>query len=144
MKTITKFKAIDGKEFTDKEECLNYELLIEKVDTIMALLPPKPNDNGCSFSNGDGYLQHNKATLRNAQLQILELCKKYIDHKWIQETIDDENVHLSYVGRLIDDYNINPINSAWFRFMCIDKYSREWGQPYYANNPEKGKQVSVG
>ena len=39
MKTITKFKAIDGKEFTNKEECLKYELLIEKVDDIMALLP---------------------------------------------------------------------------------------------------------
>ncbi len=143
METITKFKAIDGTEFTSETECLKYESLIRKVDSIMALLPPTPNNDGCSFANGDGYIKHDKAKLRNAQIQILELCKEYIDHKWIQQTIDDESVHPSYVGRLIDDYNIRPINKAWFRFMCVDKKSREWGQPYYANNPEKGEQVQL-
>lgn len=143
METITKFKAIDGKEFTSEQECLKYESLIRKVDGIMALLPPTPDNDGCSFANGDGYIQHDKAKLKNAQVQILELCKDYIDHKWIQQTIDDESVRPSYVGRLIDDYNIRPLNKAWFRFMCVDKQNREWGQPYYANNPEKGKQVQL-
>jgi len=143
METITKFKAIDGTEFTSETECLKYELLIKRVGEIMALLPPTPKDDGCSFANGDGYIKHDKAKLRNAQVQILGLCKDYIDHKWIQQTIDDESVHPSYVGRLIDDYNIRPINKAWFRFMCVDKQNREWGQPYYANNPEKGKQVQL-
>ena len=109
----------------------------------MALLSPTPKDDGCSFANGDGYIKHDKAKLRNAQIQILKLCKERIDHKWIQQTIEDESVHPSYVGRLIDDYNIRPLNKAWFRFMCVDNQNREWGQPYYANNPEKGKQVQL-
>lgn len=121
MKVITKFKAIDGTEFTKENECLKYELLIKRVNEIMALLPPTPNDDGCNYSNGSGYLQHEKQIFRNAQIKLLEICKEYIDHKWIQETIDDENLHSSYVGRLLSDYAIKPLNNAWYRFSCIDK-----------------------
>ena len=144
METITKFKAVDGKEFTNTEECLKYELLIKRVDVIMAFLPPVPKADNCDFDNGSGYVKHDKAILRNAQIQMLEICKEYIDHKWVQDTIDDENVHLSYVGRLIDDYEIRPIRDAWYRFMCVDKDSREWGQPYFADNPDKGTDLCVG
>lgn len=143
METITKFKAIDGTEFTSETECLKYELLIKRVDEIMSLLPPTPKDDGCSFANGDGYIKHEKTELRNAQVKLLEICKEYIDHKWIQQSIDDETVHCSWVGRLLGDYGIKPLNNAWYRFSCVDNQSREWGQPYYANNPEKGKQVQL-
>ena len=145
MKVITKFKAVDGTEFNSENECLEYENLIKKVDNIMKALPPLPKDDGCRFSNGEGFVQHNKTNLRKVQINLLELMKKHIDHKWIQQTIDDENVHPSYVGRLIDDYGIRPLNKAWYRFMCIDKLGREWGQPYFASNPEKAsKMVCVG
>jgi len=144
METITKFKAIDGKEFTSEIECLKYELLIKRVDEIMALLPQTPKDDGCNFSNGGGYVKHEKTTLRNAQIQLLEICKEYIDHKWIQQTIDDETVHLSYVGRVLGDYGIRPLENAWYRFSCVDKQYHEWGQPYFATNPDKGTNVCVG
>jgi hypothetical protein len=143
METITKFKAIDGKEFTSEIECLKYELLIKRVDEIMALLPKIPKDDGCNFANGGGYIQHEKTTLRNAQIQLLEICKEYIDHKWIQQTID-ETVHSSYVGRLLGDYGIRPLENAWYRFSCVDKQYREWGQLYFATNPDKGTNVCVG
>lgn len=144
MKKIEKYKAIDGTEFNNENECLDYENLIKKVDNIMAELPPLPKDDGCRFSNGEGFVQHNKTILRKVQINLLKLAQKHIDHKWLQQTIDDENVHPSYVGRLIDDYNIRPLNKAWHRFMCIDKLGREWGQPYFALNPNEGKQVCVG
>ena len=144
MEQITKFKAIDGKEFTSETKCLKYELLIKRVDEIMALLPPIPKDDNCNYGNGGGYVKHDKAKLRNAQIQLLEICKEYIDHKWIQQTIDDETVHSSYVGRLLDDYGIRPLNDAWFRFSCVDNQYREWGQPYFAINPDKGTDLCVG
>ena len=144
MKVITKFKAIDGKEFNSENECLDYENLIKNVNNIMKVLPPLPKDEGCGFSNGDGFVQHDKTILRKVQINLLEEMKKHIDHKLIQQTIDDENVHPSYVGRLIDDYGISPLNKAWYRFMCIDKLGREWGQPYFVTNPDKTKQVCVG
>lgn len=144
MKAITKFKAVDGKEFNSENECLDYENLIKKVDNIMKALPPLPKDDGCNFSNGSGFVQHDKTILRKVKINLLEEMKKHIDHKWIQETIDNDEVHPSYVSRLIDDYGISPLNKAWYRFMCIDKLNREWGQPYFAANPDKAKQVCVG
>ena len=143
MKTITKFRAIDGKEFNNENECLDYENLISKVNNIMKTLPSLPKDDGCSFSNGNGYIQHDKMILRKVQINLLKEIKNHIDHKWIQQTIDDENVHPSYVGRLVGDYDIKPLNKAWNRFMCIDKLGREWGQPYYASNPNEGKQICI-
>ena len=144
MKKVTRYEAIDGKEFDNEDECLDHDLLINKVNTIMAALPKQPDDGTCNFSNGSGYVQHDKATLRRTQVKILELCKKRIDHQWIQQTIDDETVDPSWVARLLGDYNIRPLSYAWSRFSCIDKQHREWGQPYFAANPEKGTQVCVG
>lgn len=145
MEIVTRFKAIDGREFTIKEECRNYELLIERVHNIMALLPKTPEDDCTNnFCNGDGFIQHDKNELRSAKIKILELCKEYIKHDWIQQAIDDENADPSYVDRLIGEQsNISPLNSAWYRFMCIDKMNREWGQPYYALNPERGKMIQL-
>lgn len=143
MKTLTKFQAIDGVEFYDEAECIEYESLINKIDKIISQLPPLPKDDGCKFANGGGFIQHDKNTLRSVKLNLLEEIKKHIEHRWIQQTIDDDNIHPSYVGRLVDDHGIRPINNAWHRFMCIDKLGREWGQPYYANNPDKGEQVCI-
>ncbi len=143
MKKITKFEAIDGKEFNDEDECLKHESLIAQVDRIMSFLPSPPKDDSCDFVNGKGFIQHNGAILRNAQIQLLELCKEYIDHKWVQNTIDDATVHPSYVGRLLGDYDIRPLYTAWNRFECIDRKKREWGQPYYAKNPQAGVMVQV-
>ena len=142
MTTITKFKAIDGKEFDTEKECVEYENLIETVKTIMSKLKEKPNS--CDFSNGSGYIQQNQSDLKIVKIQLLELCKKYIDHKWIQQTIDDDTVHLSYAGRLISEYsNLRPIDFAWSRLMCVDSQFREWGQPYFATHPEEAKQVCL-
>jgi len=141
METITKFKAIDGKEFTDKNECIKYESLIERVNNVMSALPKNPD--GCDFANGSGFIQHDKQVLRQTQVKILELCKEYIDHKWIQQSIDDITVHPSWVARLLGDYGIRPLENAWNRFQCVDSQGREWGQPYYAANPEKASQVQI-
>ncbi len=143
MKRIIKYKAIDGKEFENSEDCLNYESLIHRVDTIMGQLTPKPNDDGCKFSNGHGFIQHNTNTVTKVKNEILELCKIHIDHPWIQQSIDDPEVHSSWVGRLLSDYNISPLNNAWYRFSCIDNLGREFGQPYFVDNPEKATLVSI-
>lgn len=123
METITKFKAIDGVEFNDKQECIKYELLIDRVNSIMNTL--SKHTDSCDFSNGSGYLQHDKTTLKNAKISLLTIMKEYIDHKWIQQTIDDDSIHPSHVGRLISDYGIRPLERAWNRIQCIDSKYRE-------------------
>lgn len=141
MEAITKFKAKDGIEFVSEQECVEYELLIDEVNSIMSSLPNRPD--GSDFANGSGYVQHDKTILQRVRLRLLFVCQRYIDHKWIQQTINNENVHPSYVGRLIDEYGINPLSKAWYRFLCMDSNSREWGQPYFATNPDSAKQVRL-
>lgn len=139
MQAIHKFKADDGSEFNTATACVEYEALCAEVAEIMSTLPAPPIDDGCRFSNGDGYLQHEAATLERARVSILKIAQRFIkEPPWLQQTIDDPAAyHPSWAGRLIDDCCPRPVKSAWYRFMCIDKQGREWGQPYYANNPEE-------
>lgn len=137
METIIKFKANDGTEFMDKQECADYELLIDRVNSIMNTLPKPPSSR--EFLNGCGYLQHDKLKLRNAKVSLLVLCQEYTNHRWVQQTMDDETVHPSWVARVLGDYGIRPLERAWYRFQCIDSLYREWGQPYFANNPDKSR-----
>ena len=141
MEQITKFKAIDGTEFYSENECLDYENLIARVNAIMGKLPVRPNDT--DFINGEGFIQHEKSDLITTRIAILEICKEYINHKWVQQTMDNETVHPSWVGRLLGDYGIKPLEKAWDRFYCIDNHFREWGQPYFAANPDEGQQVRL-
>ena len=110
MKTITKYQATDGKEFDSEKECLDYEALITRVDTIMEALPPLPKDGLLDFSNGEGFIQHDKTILRNVQLSLLKEMQKHIDHRWIQDTLDNENVDPGYVKKLVDDYTLIPLH----------------------------------
>lgn len=48
-----------------------------------------------------------------------------------------------WIGRYFDDGGHNCLYEAWSRLRCIDEKGREWGQPYYALNPEKGEQKSL-
>lgn len=139
MQAIQKFKADDGAEFNTETACLEYEALCAEVAEIMSTLPARPDGDGCRFSNGEGYLRHDVAILERARVSILKIGQRFIsDPPWLQQTIDNpDGCHPSWAGRLIDEACPRPVNRAWYRFSCIDKHGREWGQPYYANNPEK-------
>lgn len=144
METITKFKAYDGVEFTNSNKCEEYEKQSREVEAIIIQLPQKPELPGGGFENGKGYLQHNEELFMKIRSELLEFAKKFTDHQWIQQSIDKgTDVHASWAGRLIDECGINALRKAWNRIMCVDSSFREWGQPYYANNPGKGKQVAL-
>jgi hypothetical protein len=143
MIEIVKYKANDGNEFDTKEKCIERDNLILKVDNIMRMLPELPINDDCDFANGKGYIKHDRLKTGVAKLRLLELCKEHVDHKWIQQTIDDDNVHPSYVSRILGDYSISPLSNAWHRFTNIDSRFREWGQPCFANNPEQGLDVCL-
>ena len=142
MEKIIKYKADDGLEFTDKSRCTEHEDNCLMAANIMLDLPNIPE--GSDFSNGCGYIQHDKDCLLAVRNELLEFFKRYSDHKWIQETIDKGfDAHASYVSRIIGESAPSPISKHWYRFECIDYQFREWGQPYYANNPEEGEQIQL-
>ena len=142
MKLITKYKAFDNSEFMDEGRCIEHESNCKQADLIISKLPEKPGS--CDFSNGDGYIQHDYNTILNVRNKFLEFCKRYSDHKWIQETIDKGfDVDPSWAGRIIGECAPSYISRMWYRFSCIDNNQREWGQPYYANNPDQAKPIRL-
>ena len=143
MEKIAKYKANDGSLFDSEEDCMAHENNCAAAARIMQAIPDKPK--GCDFSNGSGFIQHSSGGLLLARTALLELIKeKYTQHKWIQQSIDKGwDAHSSYAGRIIDECCPNSISKHWYRFMCIDDQYREWGQPYYANNPLDAKQVCL-
>ena len=136
MQRIQKFKADDGAEFTTEAECLEYEALCAEIAEVMATLPKRPEDDGCRFSNGHGYLQHTPERFWPARDALLRIGNRLMPHKWFDQALADKTMHASWCGRLIDEAS-RPLSRAWDRFRCVDKDLREWGQPYYANNPDK-------
>jgi hypothetical protein len=141
MKAIRKYQAEDGSEFNSEADCIAYEALCAEIDEVMATLPPRPNDDGCGFSNGHGYLQHDRVQFIRARTALLHIANRLMPHKWFEQALADETIHASWAGRLISEMS-RPLDRAWSRFMCIDDRLREWGQPYYAAHPEDAPELA--
>ena len=132
MKQITKYLADDGSEHNDACDCLDHESNCKKATAIISQLPERPE--GCEYTNGSGYIQHDKVIFQQVKKEFLEFCKKYTNHEWIQQSIDDPNIDPSWPGRILGECLPNSIHRLWHRFSCTDTLDREWGQPYYVNN----------
>ena len=117
------------------------ETLEKRIANVMSQIPDKPNTT--NFENGEGYIQHNKKVLKKVKLELLEICKDYVGHFWIEETIVN-NLDTSYVARLLSDSKYTSLYQAWYRLCCVDFSNyREYGQPFFAVHPEKAKQKCV-
>ena len=141
MKTITRFLSDDGCEFDTETKCRAHEGLSNEVGAVLFSLPALPKDDGCKFANGHGYIQHDPEAFKAAKTALLRIGQRVCPHKFIDNSLEDPTVHPSWVGRIFSD-NSRPLYAAWGRVMCTDDQFREWGQPYYANNP-KGEFVRI-
>lgn len=143
MQAIQKFRADDGAEFRSEAECVAHEALCAEIDEVVSLLPPRPKDDGCNFANGDGYIQHDPMKFGRVREALLRIANRLYPHKWFDQALAKPNeVHSSYPARLIDETS-RPLATAWYRVSCTDNKFREWGQPYYANNPSEAKEQHV-
>ncbi len=135
IKQIIKYETSDKREFTSLQEAEKYEMLIHMVKIIIKDLPKRPDGD---FNNGYGYIQHDKQKVLMIRTQLIKLAKSYIN-PWIDQSIESpETPHISYVNRLIGDYPLlYPISKELYRFNCMDSEYREWGQPFYASNPDE-------
>lgn len=135
MKQITQYKADDGKIFTNKSDCLVYDELIKKVNIIMKPFGHLPEDEDCSFANGGGYIKHKKTDVEKAKKLITALGNDTFNIK--------PKASFGWIGRYFDDSGYSCLYSAWGRLSNIDRNGREWGQGYYAINPDKGTQKQL-
>ena len=73
--------------------------------------------------------------MTKARLELLTLCKRYSDHKWIQDSIDnlDSDFQSHWIGRILPDF-VDPIFSAFYILNCIDTDYREWSEIHFKYN----------
>lgn len=141
MEQITKYVAKDKSEHTDIDACLRRDADYDSFMKIIDGLPPRPPC--CEFDNGHGYIQHDATRFMRLRSEICEFSKRYTDHKWLQDTIDKGlEVHDSWAGRIIGECCPDFVyRLGWHRVSCTDKQFREWGQPYFANNPQEARSI---
>lgn len=136
MNAVIKYVAYDGREFIDLSACLKYERDCRTADKIIAQLPERPDS--CDFSNGElGYIQHDRELFLKVRLELLEQAHKESPHDWLKQAMNDATIHSSWPSRIISECCTRQLCLAWNRISCVDSEFREWGQPYYANNPDK-------
>jgi hypothetical protein len=133
MKVIVKYKSIDEIEWDTEKECIEHENEIKLVSNIMKQLNPIPDNT--KFSNGEGFIQQDKNVVDKVGTELINEIKKVISFK----------ISKNHLGALLDNYKHgnNAFKRAWNRIECIDYLSREWGQPYFALNSEKGIQFCI-
>lgn len=139
MKTVTKYQADDGTEFSSEAKALAHEALCTEIAGIVSALPELPKDDGSRFVSGHGYIQHDPAVFWTVRENLLKIAKRFTDLQWIDQAIEDRvGVHPSWPTRAINECCPEPLSEAWYRIYCTDAVTlREYGQPFYASNPEK-------
>jgi hypothetical protein len=138
VKTLRIFESEDGERFDTEAECKAHEDLCSEIEKILDTLSPLPEDDALKFVNGEGYIQHDAATVASVRVALLKIAQRYSKNPpWFQQAIDDPSIHSSWASRLIGDACPSPLYEAWNRIACIDKSSREWGQPFFAEHPDE-------
>jgi hypothetical protein len=134
IEEIKQFKTADGSVFNYLDEATKYNELLGKCDEIEQSLVSRPDD--IEYQNGAGWLQHPEGTKITFSDSIMKLY-----NEWFKK--DDDNITY-IVGRIIDDNDIRCLNHLLFRWECMSEEDREYGQPYYSNNPymAEGEQIN--
>jgi len=139
MKATTVYRSDDGHDFRTGHDCLVYEGMLESLQSAARLLR-EPIDEECHFSNGGGFVQQVPEALARFDEHFEDILRTYLT----DEVADKYKAcPRGIVGRYLSDGG-GPLYDAAYRLWCrryaMDDHGREWGQPYYAFNPSKGKQ----
>jgi hypothetical protein len=141
MKTKTIYVADDGVEFTDFTSCANYKELCEIVDFYMRQLPKAPNTS--SFQAGKGYIQHDIATVKLVRNKIIKFLHQACGGTFNLESATNGVLHPSYISYHSDHIKEKCLKNAWYRFQCMTEEFKEYGQPYFCNNPDQAKNFCI-
>ena len=146
-RAITMYEAHDGTRFNTSEAATQHEQLISVVGDAMATLPDPPDQFG---NDTLGYWQQNPTLVMEARVRLVQLAAAIgVGHNWFREHLEKggkpEELHpLGYAGRIMSECGPAPLKRAWSRLSRIDDQGREWEQPFFAINPEKGCQYPYG
>jgi hypothetical protein len=127
VKAITKFQALDGTEFDDKDKCCDYENLCQEISDLTV------SWRGETI-RGEGFVQQDKAIVLRVQRAMVDIFERFhwkdARTEWAREA--DIPAGMSLIGRYVDDAGFGPERRVWGRIQRLDNKFREYEQPFYA------------
>lgn len=134
METITMYQCDDGSTFNNKEEAEKYDMLCEECAKIENMLVSIGRE-----LHYDEYIQQDASTVRSAFTKFMEVVAREIPtYANVALQCASLTCHISYIGRVIDDFGIKCFRRLYYRFYCIDfNNGREFQQPYFMNHQEE-------
>jgi len=139
MEPVQKFKADDGTLFDDPEKAEKRDRLISKISLLKKTVRADEVEEGCSFSNGDGFKQLTQAAVDTFTYELEQIIEDEHGEEYAKMF---KKKPKGIIGRYLCDSG-GPVNNLYQYILCIDSSNRLWGQPYFAINPHQGKQVAL-
>lgn len=127
-KHILKIESQEGRIFDTSSECVKYERIYSQIINLLSDLFDYKDDS-LDFANGRGYIQHPPGTRYKLEVELVKLTNEYLEENF---TLGQGMIH-----RYIDDCNHKLLKKLSYKITCMDKRDREYGQPYFAINPDK-------
>lgn len=131
MKTITKYVATDGSEWTSMTDCGKRDLLDMKVKTLEKELGP---------SVGRGRRKIDVAAYARVKADTVAICRDEFPREPVFKHEPSEIHPMSYAGRFLSEVG-GPLNRLWWRFSCVNG-EWEYEQPFFALHPEQFREES--
>lgn len=117
IEPVTVYQTPDGARWGTVEQAEQRLSEIDACAEIERRIGLRPVPHGTAYANGEGFVQQPRGA-RDAMYAAL---------KELGANRDSDG----------------PIGNLLYRAMRLDDLDREWGQAYFALNPDKGKAVEV-
>lgn len=142
MKQVIKYISFDGVQFDSEIKCLDHESYVQSAKNIMSILKPVPNDDG--FYNGHSFVSHWSEDVIGARRKLIVLCAEITGDPTIKHLLDHRFLTRTYATRMLSEVLTPSIYKMWCRFENMDEHWREWGQQYFAINPDESPALKGG
>ncbi len=129
MKAKIVYESINGKQFENAEDVVREDKFVEEIDALLKPFEDVQIKAGEFVQRSSHMIQ----TLIDKTYELLvryygrdsDICRCWLDYP------------RGFVGRLLDDAS-SPAYRIWSILYSIDNKNRQWQQPYYAIQANKG------
>lgn len=142
IKKVVVYEASDGTRFDCRKDAEAWESLC--LGIVVATRPLGDRPSSPAFRGGFGCVVHAVATVGEVRDALMPFTVAAFP-RWFAANRHPETftqVSTEAMAWLTQQHAL--LGPAWYRLVCIDATGREWGQPYFAKNPDRaGSRVPV-
>lgn len=126
IREVTMFETDDGEQFNYKPDAVRHERKVYSYSKCLAILGDVRPDY-----DGKTYVQHEPETVLAFSHQVCLWLREHMSRDLAARWAVNPR---GFVGRLLDDTS-SLGHKLYSRMVRIDSDNREWGQLYFAENP---------